>query len=137
MALCAIRANYFSCKELHYYMVMCSKSFYSALLLGANLTSNTLETLRMEGSAFKISLFLHATSNFEFLNTTLFSWSKISFQFLYENFCKENKFFKKNTKYVFWYYYLSITNLGWHFVHRWSTYLYSIKLIKYLQSLAV
>ena len=93
--ICAIRANYFSCKEVHYYMVMCSKSFYSALLLGANLTSNTLETLRMEGSAFKISLFLHATPNFEFLNTTSFSWSKLFFQFLYENFCRENEFLKK------------------------------------------
>ena len=84
-------------------MAMCSKSFYSALLWGANLTSNTLETLRMEGSAFRISLFFHATPNFEeyYKLTYVFFLSKIFFQFLYGNFCRKDKFFKKRKMYIY------------------------------------
>ena len=124
-------------------MAMCSKSFYSALLWGANLTSNTLETLRMEGSAFRISLFFHATPNFEeyYKLTYVFFLSKIFFQFLYGNFCRKDKFFKKKEKCI---YILILVSINHQFemtfcatVVERSTYLYSIKLMKHLQSLAV
>ena len=93
--ICAIRANNFCYKEVHYYMAMYSKSFYSALLWGANLTSNTLETLRMEGSAFKISLYLHAKPILR--NTTYLCNFFYLHNIYFFNFCMEISAEKKNS----------------------------------------
>ena len=91
--ICAIRVNNFCYKEEHYYM--CSKSFYTPLLLGANLTSNTLETLRMEGSAFKISLYLHAKP---ILRNTTYLCNFFDLHNIYFfNFCMEISAEKKNS----------------------------------------